>query len=646
MKQFLTGIILIFVIQINAQDYNETLNAIRASEANAALQQMMSSQNANTGNYDVKYHRLELNVDPSVAEISGDITTYFEAKEAMTDITFDLADNMTVSQVLQRGNSLSFVQNTDDELVITLPVTQAQGVLDSLTVSYSGNPVSSGFGSFEQTTHGDDDDPIIWTLSEPYGAKGWWPCKQDLIDKIDSIDVYLTTPDLSPLDKNYVSVSNGLEQSQIISGTQKTTHFKHGHPIPAYLIAIAVTNYDVYSHEVPNNGSPFDIVNYVYPEDVVTAQASTGITVDIMNLFTDLFEEYPFADEKYGHAQFGWGGGMEHTTVSFMGSFSRALIAHELAHQWFGNKITCGSWKDIWLNEGFATYLAGLVIEDLDGEGSFKTWRQQTTANITSQPDGAVYLTDQDTTSVNRIFSSRLSYSKGAMVLHMLRRKLGDTDFYQGLKDYLDTPALAFDYAKTQDFIDVMELSTGQNLDEFFNDWLYNQGYPSYNVNWNQDGNQLQLMVSQTQSDASVSFFEANVPIRILGTLGESLDMVLDNTSNNEQFVESINFTIQEVLIDPDYHLISKNNAATLSTSDFDFNSEINVYPNPTTAIINIIKPEYIEVETIKIYNSLGQLLLQQDWSAEVDLKTLASGILFVQIQTNDKIINKRIIKN
>ncbi|WP_179318804.1 M1 family aminopeptidase [Winogradskyella helgolandensis] len=646
MKQFLTGIILIFVIQINAQDYNETLNAIRASEANAALQQMMSSQNANTGNYDVKYHRLELNVDPSVAEISGDITTYFEAKEAMTDITFDLADNMTVSQVLQRGNSLSFVQNTDDELVITLPVTQVQGVLDSLTVSYSGNPVSSGFGSFEQTTHGDDDDPIIWTLSEPYGAKGWWPCKQDLIDKIDSIDVYLTTPDLSPLDKNYVSVSNGLEQSQIISGTQKTTHFKHGHPIPAYLIAIAVTNYDVYSHEVPNNGSPFDIVNYVYPEDVVTAQASTGITVDIMNLFTDLFEEYPFADEKYGHAQFGWGGGMEHTTVSFMGSFSRALIAHELAHQWFGNKITCGSWKDIWLNEGFATYLAGLVIEDLDGEGSFKTWRQQTTANITSQPDGAVYLTDQDTTSVNRIFSSRLSYSKGAMVLHMLRRKLGDTDFYQGLKDYLDTPALAFDYAKTQDFIDVMELSTGQNLDEFFNDWLYNQGYPSYNVNWNQDGNQLQLMVSQTQSDASVSFFEANVPIRILGTLGESLDVVLDNTSNNEQFVETIDFTIQEVLIDPDYHLISKNNAATLSTSDFDFNSEINVYPNPTTAIINIIKPEYIEVETIKIYNSLGQLLLQQDWATEVDLKTLASGILFVQIQTNDKIINKRIIKN
>ena len=99
------------------------------------------------------------------------------------------------------------------------------------------------------------------------------------------------------------------------------------------MYAIASTNYEVYSHTVPNNGNPFDIVNYVYPEDLSYAQSSTGITVDIMNLFSNLFEEYPFASEKYGHAQFGWGGGMEHTTVSFMGNFSRNLIAHEYEKQ-------------------------------------------------------------------------------------------------------------------------------------------------------------------------------------------------------------------------------------------------------------------------------------------------------------------------
>lgn len=645
MKRFFSCLILVFALNINAQDYNETLQAIRSAEANSALRQIMNAQNANTGNYDVKYHRLELNIDPSVATISGNVTTYFEAKETMTEITFDLADNMIVSQVLQRGSNLSYTQNSDDELIITLPTTQAQGVLDSLTVSYAGNPVSSGFGSFEQTTHGNDNDPIIWTLSEPYGAKGWWPCKQDLIDKIEDIDVYITTPVLNPLNKPYVAVSNGLEQSQVVTGSEKTTHFKHGHPIPAYLIAVAVTNYEVYSHEVANNGNPFDIVNYVYPENLASAQASTGVTVDIMNLFTNLFEEYPFADEKYGHAQFGWGGGMEHTTISFMGSFNRGLIAHELAHQWFGNKITCGSWKDIWLNEGFATYLSGLVIEGLDGAPSFKSWRQQTVNNITSQPHGAVYLTDQDTTSVNRIFSSRLSYNKGAMVLHMLRKKLGDADFYQGLQNYLDSPDLAYDYAKTEDFIDVMEATTGEDLDEFFNDWVYNQGYPTYAVNWNQDESQLQLMVSQTQSHASVSFFEAEVPIRILGTFGESLDLVLNNTINNEQFFETVNFTVQEVLIDPDYHLISKNNTVSLSTSNFNFDDDIILYPSPTTSVINLIKPEHIEVETIKVYNSLGQLVLQHHWSAQIHLNTLASGLLFVQIQTKDKTITKRVVK-
>ena len=643
MTRFFTCFIFLFVLQINAQDYNDTLNAIRSAEANTALLQMRNSQNENTGNYDVKYHRLELNVDPSQSEISGEVTTYFEAKEAMSEITFDLADNMIVSQVLQRGNSLSYTQNSDDELVITLPLTQAQGVLDSLTVSYSGNPISSGFGSFEQTTH--NGDPIIWTLSEPYGAKGWWPCKQDLIDKIEAIDVYVTTPEFNPSNESYVVASNGLEINQTVSNSEKTTHFKHQHPIPAYLVAFAVTNYEVYSHQVPNNGNPFDIVNYVYPENLASAQASTGVTVDIMNIFTNLFEEYPFADEKYGHAQFGWGGGMEHTTISFMGSFNRGLIAHELAHQWFGNKITCGSWKDIWLNEGFATYLAALTIENLDGEASFKSWRQQTVNNITSSPSGSVYLTDQDTTSVNRIFSSRLSYNKGAMALHMLRRKLDDTDFYQGMQDYLDTPALAFDYAKTQDFIDAMELTTGENLDEFFNDWIYNQGYPSYSVNWSQNGNQLQIMLSQTQSHSSVSFFEAGVPIRVIGTLGETLDLVLDHSVNDQQFFETINFTIQEVLFDPDYHLISKNNTITLSTSDFNFNSDITLYPNPTTSVIHIEKPEHIEIKDIKVYNSLGQLLLQQRWTPELNLNTLASGILFVQFETEDQIINKRIIK-
>lgn len=628
-----------------SQDFNETLEDIRFAEAKSALSQIMHRANLNTGNYDLKYHRFELNLDPSVAFVSGDITTYFEAKDNMSDITFDLSNNMIVSQVEQRGTLLSFTQNSDDELVVTLPVVQNTGVLDSLTISYSGNPVSSGLGSFVQQTH--NGDPTIWTLSEPYGAKAWWPCKQDLIDKIDSIDVFITAPHFNPTDDEYIAVSNGLEQSQVVNGEEKTTHFKHRYPIPAYLIAISVTNYEVYSHEVSNNGDPFDIVNYVYPESLANAQASTPVTVDIMDLFIDLFEAYPYENEKYGHAEFGFGGGMEHTTVSFMGGYGRNLIAHELAHQWFGNKITCGSWKDIWLNEGFATYLSGLVYENLDGNATFRSWKQQQINSITSQSGGAVYLSDIDTTSINRIFSSRLSYNKGSMVLHMLRNKLDDTNFFQALQDYLSTPEHAYGYAKTEDFISIVETTTGEDLTEFFSDWLYNQGYPSYTLNWNQPSvNDISIELSQTQSHPSVSFFEAPVPIRLIGTLGEELDLVLDHTSNAQQFTESVGFEIQEVIFNPEFDIISANNQVVLSVDAFEIESELKIFPNPSSASINIQKPVTLEVESITIYNAIGQLLYRSEWTEKIDVSSFSKGLLFMQFQTNKGVINKSLLKN
>jgi len=629
-----------------SQTFDEDLNTLVETEAKSASSRIYNHRvNLNTGNYDVTYHKLEFTMNPSVASISGVVTTHFVAKENMNEVTFDLADNMLVSQVLQNGNALTYVQNTDDELVITLQTTVNMGQTGIVEITYSGNPISSGFGSFAQTTH--NSDPIIWTLSEPYGAKGWWPCKQDLNDKIENIDVYITTPQFNSQGEEYVAVSNGVEQSQTVNGTNKTTHYKHEFPIPAYLVAIAATNYEVYSHTVPNNGNPFEIVNYVYPEDFASVQESTAVTVDIMELFSTKFEEYPYASEKYGHAQFGWGGGMEHTTVSFMGSFGRSLIAHELAHQWFGDKITCGSWKDIWLNEGFATYLAGLVIEDFDGEESFKSWKQGRVNSITSQLGGAVYLADSDTTSVSRIFSSRLSYNKGGMVLHMLRKKVGDVNFYQGMQDYLSDTDLAFGYAKTPDYKAKMEAASGQNLSEFFSDWIYNEGYPSYNISssWI-NTNQLQLEVNQTQSHSSVDYFEAPIPMRIVGTNGEILDVILENTFQGETFVETVNFAVSEVLFDPEFDLISRNNVVTLSTNTFSIANSLIMYPNPTTSYLKFEKPETLTINTIQIYDVLGKLVLETDYQESIHTEVLSSGIHFVKFSTNQGVFHKRLLKD
>jgi len=639
-------LLLVFFLSfvLTAQDYKKDFSMIVNFEKEAAQKKIFGTKNMNTGNYDLKYHRLELTVDPTISFIEGDVTSYFVANDNLDEITFELADNMTVSQVMQRGSSLSFTQNSNDEVVIILPVTQNMGVLDSLTISYSGNPVSSGFGSFEQSTH--NGDPIIWTLSEPLGALGWWPCKQDLNDKIDMIDVYITTPQFNPSNEEYFVASNGLEQSQVVNGGNKTTHFRHQYPIPAYLIAFAVTNYEIYSHTVANNGNPFDVVNYIYPEDLSDAQANTPVTVDLINLYADLFEEYPYSDEKYGHAEFGWGGGMEHTTVSFMGGFSRGLLAHELAHQWFGDKVTCGSWQDIWLNEGFATYLSGLVIKNFDGENSFKSWRIDKINNATSQTDGSVYVPAQDTTNVGRVFSSRLSYNKPSMALHMLNRQMGEATFFQALKEYLDDPNFSYGYAKTTDFQAKMEEVSGQDLTEFFNDWIYGQGYPSYTINWNRiNSTQINIVVNQTQSNSSVSFFEAQVPLRIFGNGGEEVDIVLDNTSNGQQFTENIAFDIGLIAFDPDSHLISKNNNVILGTDEFSIANDISIYPNPSEGIVHINIPASVDIKSIKIYSVLGQLEKQQTFSESLDVSDLSTGMHFIYFETNYGSIHKTLLK-
>jgi len=622
-----------------AQKEQEELNEIVNAEMKSASNLMAVAVNPNTLNYDVTYHKLELTIDPAVYFISGKVTTTYTALANMNTVTFDLATEMVVTSVKIGTNNLTFVQNASDELIITLPSTQTTGTPATIEIIYSGAPPSGGFGSFAATAH--NGTPVLWTLSEPFGARDWWPCKQDLNDKINSIDVFITAP------SQYVAVANGLEQSQVINGANKTTHFHHNYPIPAYLICIAATDYTVYTQTAGTAPNTFPIVNYIYPETFTpTVQTQLNQTPLIMNFFSSTFEIYPFHLEKYGHAQFGWGGGMEHTTVSFMNNFSRGLIAHELAHQWFGDKVTCGTWKDIWLNEGFATYLASLVIENFDGNAAFITDKTNMINSITSQLGGAVYLTDTEALNVGRIFSSRLSYNKGAMVLNMLRLKMGDTMFFQALRNYLADTNLAFKYAVTSDLKSHLEAVYGSSLTEFFNDWVFNQGYPTYNItaqNWG--AGQAKITVSQTQSHSSVSFFEMPIPVRLTGTGGQTFETILENTTNNQEFIISVPFPITNVVFDPEKDIISKNNTVTLGNENFNLEKAIVLYPNPVSNELHIQIPSNISIEKVTIFNNLGQKVIENN-TANFSVSQLSSGVHFVQIQTSEGTFHKKIIKN
>ena len=633
--------LLLFLFSITfsfAQTNEKELNEIVEAEMKSASNLMELAVNPNTLNYDVTYQKLEFTVNPAVYNIVGKVTTTYTALSDMSTVTFDLTNELVVSSVKLGTTNLTFLQNANDELVITLPSTQLAGTSRIIEINYSGAP-ATGEQAFTTSTH--NGIPVIYTLSEPFGARDWWPCKQDLNDKINSIDIYITAP------SQYVSASNGLEISQVITGSNKTTHFHHNYPIPAYLVAIAVTNYSIFNQTAGTAPNDFPIVNYIYPETLTPAvQTQLAQTPLIMNLFENLFEVYPFHNEKYGHAQFGWGGGMEHTTVSFMQNFSRGLIAHELAHQWFGNKITCGTWKDIWLNEGFATYLSSLVIENFDGNAAFIANKNSMISNITSQINGAVYLTDTEATNVGRIFSSRLSYNKGAMVLNMLRLKMGDVMFFQALKNYLADTNLAFKYAVTSELKSHLEAVYGSSLTEFFDDWVYKQGYPTYTVtaqNWG--AGQAKITIGQTQSHFSVSFFEMPVPVRLTGAGGLTFDTVLNNTSNNQEFIISVPFAVTGVEFDPEKDIISKNNTATLANENFELENGIAIYPNPVQNELHIQLPSNITINSVSIFNGIGQKVLENS-NSDFSVNTLSSGVYYVEIETSEGTFHKKIIKN
>ncbi len=602
---------------------------IAETEKISAAKTMNLAVNPNTLNYDVTYHKLEFTVDPAVYFITGKVTTTYTAISNMTSLTFDLSNTLIVSSVKINNSALVFSQNTN-ELVIPLPTTQTAGTQATVEIIYAGAPPQNGFFAFTSSTHGTPPTPVMYTLSEPFGARDWWPCKQDLNDKIDAIDVYITAP------AQYVGVSNGVEpEAPIVIGGNKTTHFHHGYPIPAYLIAIAVTNYSVYNQTAGTAPNTFPIINYIYPESLAVVEPQLAQTPLILDLYGSLFEIYPFHNEKYGHAQFDWGGGMEHTTVSFMVNFDRSLIAHEMAHQWFGDKITCGTWKDIWLNEGFATYVAALVIENFDGASAFITEKGSMINNITSSPNGAVYLTDAQALDVNRIFSGRLTYNKGAMVLNMLRFKMGDAMFFQGVKNYLADTNLAFKYAITSNLQSHLEAVYGSSLTEFFSDWIYNQGYPIYNITaQNLTGGQVKFVVNQTQSNASVSYFEMPVPVRVFGAGGEEMDLVLNNTANGQIFIENVPFAITSLTFDPEKNIISKNSVVTLGGNDFEFDSSVMLYPNPVSNVVSIDFSNNEFVTNATFFNSIGQKIKETTTQKTWDVSSFESGIYFIRVAT------------
>ena len=588
-------------------------------------------------NYDLKYLRLAWQIDPDTLFIRGAVTSYMIVTEpSVAVIRFELADQLTVDSVIHRGIPAVF-EHTGGIISVHAAQIIPEGALDSLTVYYHGVPSgSNGFGSFTKQLHA--GVPVIWTLSEPFGASDWWPGKNDLTDKIDSIDIYVSSPSA------YRAAANGMLISEKISGDLRICHWKHRYPIACYLIGIAVTNYTSYSDWVPGTGPPLQILNYVYPEDSASIRSKSVQIIPVMQLFEQLFMPYPFSAERYGHAQWNKGGGMEHQTMTFIsGDFGFELMAHELAHAWFGNKITTATWHDIWLNEGFATYCDGMSIERLLDAYWWKRWKRQNMSYVTSEPGGSVYV--GDTTSAARIFDSRLSYSKGALVLHSLRWIMGDTAFFTGIRNYLRDPLLAYGFAHNSDLKRNMEAAGGRDLTWFFDEWYYGEGYPTYSITYSQKPDKsIEVSIFQEQSHPSVSFFTMPVPLKFFGE-GKDTLLVFDHTFSGQTFQKNPSFIIDSVQFDPGAWIISaRNTVKPLYGKD----KQLEIYPNPCRNKLTIWQNQgrLKQVEAIAADGRIVRLtpVSISEYYTRLDVSHLRTGMYLLRMHLSDTILIRKML--
>lgn len=593
-------------------------------------------------NYDIIYHRVFWKLDPSVKAISGSVASHFKVlTNDFSLVNFDLSLALTVDSVWYKNVTTSFT-HASDILSINLPEPLPENTIDSVTVFYHGVPPESGFGSFETDVH--NGTPVLWTLSEPYGAKEWWPCKQTLTDKVDSIDIYVQTP------AQYRAASNGKLISETVSGDLKTAFWKHRHAITTYLVAVAVTNYESFSDfaQVSQNQT-VEILNYVYPESKIWAEPAAEYTVGVMELYSNLFIPYPFADEKYGHAQFGWGGGMEHQTMSFMGGFSPGLITHELAHQWFGDYVTCSSWQDIWVNEGFAVFCEALVQEHLQPE-NFLQWKKSRMQTVLDQAKAGSVFVD-DTTSINRIFSNALTYQKGGLIIHQLRHQIGDEAFFAAIKSLLTDAETANSFSSASQIRTLFENAADTNLSTYFDNWYYGQGYPIYTINWIQEPDGVvSVTIKQTTTHSSVTFFPMRIPILFKGNDTELL-MEFHNTQNQQSFTCSPGFDVSAVVFDPDYTIIAPHPAQIILNITEDLlNENISIAPNPSNERLNI-KGRGVKIKRVNLIDNSGRQVFTESYSenpsrVHLDLTNIPIGFYYVRVETDKGIVVKTLIRN
>ena len=610
-----------------------------------------STLNQNQEKIDIKFYELNLDIDFNSSRLRGSVTVNGVIGNIYPDfIELDLYDNMTVDSILQNNIPILYLHENDMLKIPISDITLNDENLFSLTIFYQGTPDHCGAGGFKFDEH--QNIGHVWTLSEAYCARSWWPCKDDPSDKADSVNIIVSVP----IEPAYIVASNGLLSSTTINNNKKTYFWKERYPITTYLVSLAIYPYTkwVDQYVSPISSDTMLIEHYVFPDRYEASYPNYSLTKDMLSFFSELFGEYPFISEKYGHADFTWGGGMEHQTLSSMGSFSQNLMVHELGHSWWGNLITCKTFNDIWLNEGFARYCQALWAEHMYGREAYFDFMN----NHAYYGAGTIYV--ENPSSNSQIFSAGLSYNKASWVLHMLRHKVGETMFFDILKSYASNDSLSYNAASTSDFQKVCEDISGLDFEQFFQQWIYGEKYPKYELSWWHEGNGIyNVKIDQVQS---YNFFSMPIDLKFSGSAGPMLvdtTIVIENNNSSQLYEFSgFNFLVENVMLDPENWILKE---ATYSVNEIDniLPDRVEVekaFPNPFNSKVKLsfyINPQYgdthVNVNIFDLRGKIVESLIDNEfipgyhttfWNANGK----SSGVYFIQLATDNYIDSQKIL--
>lgn len=592
------------------------------------------------------------------------------------------ARSLRIDSVFLGTQRLSgIVQPNGDVFRLDLPKAMKSGDTFTLSIYYTQQRLQNG-GGFYNYKHGSADnnsqdtaaENIAYTMSQPNDARGWMPCNDNPYDKAYA-SITVRVP------KDYVVCSNGLlRNTKQESDGSLTYSWSDDAPIPSYLmVAIAsklVAHTEWYKRrDNPNDSLPVPLYLWerdyeLFKDNVIWAQKST---VQMMNVFSELYGEYPFSS-KYGQVLLYpyFSGGMEHQTMTTNHRKSitnrwEGVIAHELMHQWTGDNVTCATWFDIWLNEGGATYGEVLWIEHNNGWKAAQDYMAQRRDRDYMRNDGAASQPAVYGIDLSNLFNGGTTYVKGGWVYHMLRRLVGDSAYFSMIREYMTS------YAKksveTEDLVRFLEEHYANPpipFRTFFDQWIYERGHPVYGadvLSIEATGNgeydvQLRFRQSQTQPNF-LNVYQMPVTLTFISDTtaqARRFDYTFLNNQREQLLTVHIPFLARRALIDDNGNILcqKETNSVVVSVEDESGDAahqlHVQLQPNPipeggdigveyTIPTTGMVRIELLDVLGNSLRVLHNGMMPEGRYSFSASSAGLARGIYFVRTSVGDKIL-------